>query len=153
MAAKIAHLFVDHEDVTLSKDGLWLSNGQEIEHQATCDAFFRNLKCDKSGYFIEIGRDQKRIQVEDTAFFVRDLEGTPQDGIEVILSDHTKVGLDPGTLKYKPGRLTCRVMTRLGEQEAKFLRAPYFELMKSLEEDENCYFLDFGGSKITLAKK
>jgi hypothetical protein len=147
------HMYEDKEKIVLSKDGVWLTDGEEITHQATCQGFSRNLKRDADGYFIEIGRDKKRIEIEDTAYFVVRLEGDPKMGYEAVLSDGSMVGLDPGSLKYKPGRLTCRVATAIGEEEAKFLRAPYFEILSFLEEDEQGYFLNFAGSRIQLAKK
>ncbi len=145
--------FVDHETITLSKEGKWLSDGEEITHQATVEAFFRNLARDDRGYFIQIGTNSKRVEIEDTAYFVVGIEGTPHEGCELRLSDGTKVGLDPATLRYAPGRLTCRVMTRIGEEEAKFLRASYFELLSYLQEDDQGYFLEFGGSRVDLMKK
>jgi hypothetical protein len=56
-------------------------------------------------------------------------------------------------LKYKPGRLTCQVMTNIGPEEAKFLRGPYFDLLQHLQEDDRGYFLNFGGSRVELAKR
>lgn len=150
---KHMHAYADKEKLTLGKDGIWRADGEEITHERTCEAFFKFLRRDSSGYFIEIGNNTKRVEVEDTAYFVVALEGDPQSGYEAVLSDHTKVGLDPATLRYKPGRLTCRVVTQTGEAEARFLRTTYFEILQHLEEDEKSYFVDFGGSKIILAKK
>lgn len=148
-----APFFVPHEKITLSRDGVWLSDGQEITHEGTRELFFRNLHKDGKHYVIQVGRETMPVEIKDTAFFVTRIEGDPTGGYEVVLSDGMKVGLDPGTLRYKPGRLTCRVMTRIGEEEAKFLRAPYFDLLQHLQEDERSYFIDFAHSKITLAKK
>jgi hypothetical protein len=156
-----APFFSDNEVITLSKDGVWLADGQEITHEGTCQLFSRNLKKDAEGYYIEvtgrvgdqIRRETKRIQVEDTAFFVQRLEGDPAGGYELFLSDGMKISLDPGTLRYRPGRLTCRVVTPIGEEEAKFLRMPYFDLLQHLEEDDEGYFLNFSGSHIRLARK
>lgn len=156
-----APAFQDTEAVTLSKEGVWLADGEEITHEGTLRMFARNLKKDAEGYLIEVSgkvgdqirRETKRVKVEDTAYFVQRIEGDPHQGYVLSLSDETQVSLDPGTLRYRPGRLVCRVMTRLGEEEAKFLRAPYFELLRFLEEDAEGYFLNFAGTRIQLARK
>ena len=41
---KNAPFFVDKEVIILSKNGLWLSDGQEITHEATRKIFSTNLK-------------------------------------------------------------------------------------------------------------
>lgn len=148
-----APFFVDNEKIILRADGQWVADDVEITHEGTCRMFFRGLEKDTKGYIIRVGRESKRVDIEDCAFFITRIEGTPSDGYELWLSDGTQVGLDPANLKYRPGRLSSIVMTRIGEEEAKFLRGPYFELLSYLEEDDKSYFLNFGGSKISLAKK
>lgn len=145
--------FSENERIVLRADGLWIADGQEITHGETCRAFFRFLQRDSDGYFLQIGRETKRIEVEDCAFFITRIEGTPQDGYALMLSDGTQVSLDPANLRYRPGRLTSRIMTRLGEAEARFLRGPYFELLSHLEENEQGYYLNFGGTQVILARK
>lgn len=146
-----APFFVDTEVIRLSKNGVWLSDGIEIDHEQTVKMFAKSLRRDAEGYYLQIGRETKRIEVEDTAYFVTRIEGTPQAGIELWLSDESREFLDPTTLEYRPGRLTCRI--KGGTETAKFLHAAYFDLLKDLEEDDSCYLLDFGGKIVVLASK
>ena len=124
-------------------------------HEPTRKLFARSLKKDELGYYLHIGRETKRIEVEDTAYFIQRISGDPSQALELFLSDETQEKLEPVTLRYRPGRLTCRIKS--GSEEAKFLRNAYFDLLKSLQEDSAGYFLELSDGKkkqrITLSKK
>jgi len=144
---------LDQETIILTRNGLWLSAGEEITHEATRRAFAKNLKKDAQGYFIQIQHETKYIKVEDTAYFVTRLTGDPWKGFELTLNDEAQEKLDPSTLSYRPGRLTC-VITRNGvREEAKFLLAAYFDILRELEEDEKSYFVIINKIRVELAKK
>jgi hypothetical protein len=145
----------DREVILLTKDGIWLADGSEITHEPTRKLFARSLKRDSNGYFLSIGRETKRISVEDTAFFIEtfETESAPsgsdnQDTIVLQLSDGTREILIPETLKYSPGRLTAGVKS--GNEEAKFLRAPYHQILREVEEINGRYVLRIGGKRIQL---
>jgi hypothetical protein len=148
--------YEDREVIVVNKDGIWLADGSEITHEPTRRLFARSLKKDSEGYFLSIGRETKRIVVEDTAYFVERIVKNADSKIEnadvsLHLSDGTQETLDPGTLRYSPGRLTCRIKN--GSDEAKFLRGPYYEILRDLESDQGTaktYFLNFNDKKIRL---
>ncbi len=142
---------ISPETILLTREGVWLSNGQEITHREQCRAFARHLSRDDDGWFIAIGKDLKRIEVEDTAFFVEGLNGSADQGYEVLLSDDSREHLDPATLLYQTSRLTCRIRGK--SVEAKFLTSAYLEILSHLDEDSTSYFLILGGQRVTLAKK
>jgi len=147
---KQAPFFVDNEVIVLTRNGIWIADGTEISHEPTRKLFARSLKKDAEGYYLHIGRETKRITVEDTAYFVSRVDGDPRAGYEIWVNDETREPLDPASLKYRPGRLTCR----LGRgEEAKFLHAAYFDLLRHLEEDGREYFLTIQGNRIPLAAK
>lgn len=154
-----APFFVDNEVIRLTKNGIWIADGVEISHEPTRKLFARSLKHDQEGYFLHVGRETKRIHVEDTAYFVTRVEGRPDGEVELWLSDESREILVPETLSYRPGRLTCRVRRDSGstEEEAKFLHAAYFDLLRHLQEDDQNYFLLFGreprAKKIVLSAK
>jgi hypothetical protein len=148
---KNAPFFVDREVIVLSRNGIWLADGVEITHEPTRRLFAKSLRKREDGkYYLSVGRETKDINVEDTAFFVIRIEGSIDQGLTVFLNDETHEKLDPGTLKYRPGRLVCTVKTN---EEAKFLHAPYFDLLKNLNEDSEGYFLKIGNSNVRLARK
>lgn len=149
-----APFFVDNEVIVLTREGVWLADGTEITHEPTRRLFARSLKHHREGgWYLHVGRETKTITVEDTAYFVVRVEGDPATGFELLLSDGTREPLLPETLAYRPGRLTCRVARIPGGTEAKFLHAPYFDLLKNLEEDGRSYFLTIRGKRFTVAAK
>lgn len=141
--------YVDTETIRINQNGLWLADGKEITHEPTARLFARSIRRDDLGYFLHIGHEYKRIEVEDTAFFVLRVDGDPERGYEVSLSDETRERLDPKTLSYRPGRLTCRVKN--GEEEAKFLSPAYFEILKDVQEDGRWYYLLIEKKRVDLA--
>jgi hypothetical protein len=96
--------YVDFEVIVVTKEGVWMADGSEISHVPTRKLFARSLKHDEQGYFLSIGRETKRIEVEDTAYFVERLEG-----LTAFLSDETQEKIDPSALTYRPGRLTMKI--------------------------------------------
>ncbi len=154
MTNENAPFFIDREVIVLTKNGVWLADGTEITHDPTRRLFAKSLKKDKAGYFLHIGRETKRIDVEDTAYFVYRvdfIEGDPDRGVELWINDETKERLDPFTLQYRPGRLVCKIKN--GKEEAKFLHAAYFDLLKDLKEDRTHYYLLFGKRRVNLASR
>jgi hypothetical protein len=147
------HGFTDDEVIVLKANGQWIADGYEITHEPTRKLFARSLFKDEQGYYLHIGREVKRIAVEDTAYFVHRVEGDPTRGIRVVLNDDAEEPLDPATLSYRPGRLVCRVTRRGDSEEARFLHAPYFDLLQHLEEDGSEYFLRIAGKKAVLSHK
>lgn len=144
-------IFVDRETIRLSKEGVFLSDGDEITHAKTVSAFHRFLDRDDEGYFIRIGRDFKRIEIEDTARFVTGIDWRGEnEPVELTLASGERENLDPATVEFRPGRLTCRVGEK--REEAKFLRQPYLELLMHALADENGYTLRLGGKTIALGK-
>jgi hypothetical protein len=148
-----APFFVDNEVIRVTRNGLWIADGQEISHEPTRRLFARSLKRDDQGYYLHIGRETKRIEIEDTAYFVHRIDGSPENGFELWINDETKERLDPKTLKYRPGRLTCSIRKHDRQEEAKFLHAAYFDLLRHLKEDRESYFLNLAGEIIKLANK
>jgi hypothetical protein len=121
--------FISNEILRLTQSGIWLANGSEITHQSTVEAFFRNIHRDEQGYLIRIGKESKRIEVEDTAYFVTGLEGSAAKGFLITLSDQSQEKLVPSALSYRPGRLSVAIERRGQKEEARFLHAPYFSLL------------------------
>jgi len=120
----------------IARDGEWLADGEPITHERTLQAFQTHLARlpDDTGWEIRLGRERKRLQVEDTAFFVRGLRGDAESGFTLQFTDGSEQKLDPRTLRYTPGRLTCRIEWRHpdgthGVAEAKLLRGPSLEIL------------------------
>lgn len=155
--AETQTFFIQNETLRLNHHGVWLANGQEITHEGTCRMFFRHLKHDAEGYLIQVGKESKRVEVEDTPFFISRVDGNPDEGYRLWIrgfEDEPQEILDAGTLRYRPGRLTCTLKKGTAhEGEAKFLQAAYFDVLKHLNEDDFVYFLEVQGAKIVLGRK
>ncbi len=148
-----APFFIDNEVIRLTQHGVWLADGIEITHEPTQKLFAKNIKKDLEGYYLKVGRETKRIEVEDTAYFVLRVEGDPLSGFRVLINDERREVLNPSSLKYRPGRLSCLVPCHDGFEEAKFLRSAYFDLLQYLQEDKSNYFLEIQKQKIILSRK
>ncbi len=135
--------FGPNEIITLSKQGVWLSNGEEITHDQTCLAFARNLYHTLDGFEIRIGPEKKAVQIEDTLYFVQSIDGAPPQGFNLTLNDGRKIKLDAATLEYRPGRLTCKVdhPNEKTKEDAKFLSAAYYELLNHVDKTETGFVL------------
>ena len=144
-----------YEDLILNRNGAWLSNGDEITHERTCLAFSKNLFRCKEGFEIRLGNEKKTVHVEDTIYFVSSMNGDSELGFGLTLNDGRTVELDPTTLRYRPGRLTCKVYhpNEQTHEEAKFLTSAYYELLKHLEKNEAGYFIEIEGKKIFLSQE
>lgn len=162
MPEPTSQIFVDHETISLTREGVFTSDRdgagpEEILHARTVDAFHRFLGKDEEGYFIRIGRDFKRIEVEDTPRFVTALRFEGSDVEErclLKLYGGMETELDPATLRYDGGsRLVCQVPAfgNLPAAEARFLRAPYLEILLRAEENQVGYALRIAGKEILLA--
>lgn len=141
------------EDIILTKNGVWLSNGEEITHEKTTLAFSRNLFRCPEGWEIRLGQEKKVIHVEDTPYFVISIDGAPEIGFSMMTNDGRAQELDPATIKYKPGRLTCSVFhpNEKTHEEARFLSAAYYEILKYLvSEKDGGFSLTIEGKKIIL---
>ncbi len=138
------------EDLILTKNGIWLSNGEEISHEKTLLAFSRNLYRCKDGFEIRIGPERKAVHVEDTLYFVKSLEGDPAIGYTLSLNDGRKAELAPETLCYRPGRLTCKVPhpNEGTNEEAKFLSQAYYQILSHLEPEKDGFRLTIEGKTV-----
>ncbi len=132
----------------LSKEGVWKFDGVEITHARTLEVLRKNLHRCEEGIYVQIGREQSWVEVEDTIYFVSSVDGTPENGFQLTLSDKTQEDLNPSSLRYKPERLVCRV--KEGTEEARFLRGPYHDILQHLIEDDMGYSLQIKGEKIHL---
>jgi hypothetical protein len=156
MNMKEVSLFVDHEEIQLNANGVWLSNGEAITHEATLRAFAKNLHREGDQYVIRIGNNEKEVTVEDTPYFVVSLQELPGGEFLLGLNDETEEKLDPKTLCYEVNRLTSRIKRTTAfprGQEAKFVRKTYFQILKNLIEESDGFYLKAGGERFLLEKK
>jgi len=140
----------------LHHDGRWSHEGQPIRHARLRAAFDRAVRFlpeegEAGKYVVQLGRFRGEIEVEEAAFFVREVdlaEGT------LRLSDGTREALDPATLRVSPidGALLCVVKGFLapGGLAARFLPGAQSELLQAAEETSEGHALRLRGALRTL---
>lgn len=149
MPQKTGTFFVQGEKIVLKKDGTWFADGVEITHDQTRELFGRSIHWDPQArrFCLKIGYETMYIEVEDTPFFVKALEKADR---VAVLSDERRIELNAARLRYEKEALYLELDDGL---RAKFLSAPYYQLLKHLEEDGASYFLTIAGQKATLSPK
>ena len=144
--------FVKGEKIILKRDGTWVADGTEITHEQTRDTFFKSIRWDEKErkYCLEIGYEVLFIEVEDTPYFVTSVE--PRDGAAPLarLSNFTELPIRSDRIEYRDGSLYLR---RDDGQRARFLSAPYYDLLRGLQEDDRYYFLTIAGERVNLSPK
>ena len=156
MSANVDQSFFGiHENIILTKNGVWLSNGEEITHQGTIKAFSRNLFRCTDGWEIRLGKERKTIHVEDTIYFVTKIDGSTDLGFSIFINDGRVGELEISDLKYKPGRLTVMIPHSNDgtNEEAKFLTTAYHELLKHIEKDNEGFKLTVEGKTVVLSRE
>jgi hypothetical protein len=69
------------------------------------------------------------VEIEDTPFVVREIDGDPEHGFRVTLNDDTVEPLDLRSLRAGTDHaFYCRVKNR--QFEARLLRSPYYQLAR-----------------------
>jgi hypothetical protein len=121
--------------IRFGRDGLWYSDDEPIPNRAIRRLFSRALTVGADGRGrLRLGGDEAEVIIEDTPWVVTRVEGSPAAGFTVVLNDETREPLDPGSLRVGPEDvLYCRV--KGGAHEARFLRPPYYDLMRHAETD------------------
>jgi hypothetical protein len=137
----------DHRGrIFLDKEGRWFHEGVEITHSRTLELFSRSVCPDPAGgYRLQIGREQARIEVEDTPCMVREVTFRGSR-VELKLNDGSRETLDPTTLRIGAVNvLYCNVKRE--KLPARFLRPAYYQLTSRMEQDQDGYFLQVDGQK------
>ena len=138
----------------LHHDGRWSHEGQPIRHARLRAAFDRSVRFLPAAgkYVVQLGRFRGEIEVEEAAFFVREVDLA--EGA-VRLSDGTREPLDPASLRLSPidGALLCLVKRDLAPEglAAHFLPAAQNELLQAVEETGQGPALRIGGALRALA--
>jgi hypothetical protein len=141
-------------DIKIDKEGTWYYRGAHMFRKEILSVFFENLKIDECGkYLIELGEERCYLDVEDTAFVVREVHKkcSPQsseDQIYIRLTDESLEKLDLPTLHVgRDNVLYCQVKD--GKFIARFSRNGYYQLAEFIEEEkkENCFFISLNGEK------
>lgn len=142
-------------EIKIDKEGAWFFNGAPIINKQIVDLFNAGIEHDGcGGYRLRIGAEISPIVVEDTPYVVTHLEQEQgADGVScfmVRLSDGTGERLSFETFYLSPDNVPyCAVKD--GQFSARFLRAPYYELARHIEQEGDGRFsLTLNGRKVFI---
>ena len=124
---------IERHTIRFGRDGEWYSDGERIANRRIADLFSRCVRrSPQGGFMLQMGDERAPIEIEDTPFVVRQIEGDRERGFTLILNDGTREPLDPATLRSGPDNaLYCRV--KAGEYAARLLRPAYYALTQSVK--------------------
>ncbi len=135
--------------LVLHHDGSWTHEGQPIRHAGLRQRFDRAVRYlpDEGVYVVQIGSYRGQIEVEEAAFFVRDVDLARA---RLRLSDGSEAPLEPRSVRPSPhdGALLCTVKRELDARglPARFGLAPHAELLQAVEAGEGGPRLFAGGA-------
>jgi hypothetical protein len=125
--------------LVLHHDGTWSHEGQPIRHRRMREHFDRSVRYlpEDGKYVVVLRQFRGEIEVEEAAFFVRDLDAASG---EILLSDGSREPLECASLRASPrdGAWLCAVKRALapGGLPARFDRAAQARLLACVEERE-----------------
>lgn len=136
---------IESHSIRFGRDGEWYSDGERIDNRRIAELFSRCVrKNPQGGYMLQMGDERAPLEVEDTPFVVRQIEGDAERGFSVLLNDGTSEPLDPSTVRSGADHaFYCRV--KHGECEARLLRPAHYALARWVESDETGYRLTVHG--------
>jgi len=139
--------------LVLWRDARWSHEGQPILNRKLRERFDRSVVYlpEQRVYVVEVGRFRGMIEVEETGFFVRDVD---LERGEVSLSDGSVEPLDVSSLSLSPidGAFLCRIKTGLVADgvPARWLHGPQAELLGAVEEQAGRAGLPVAGEWMPL---
>lgn len=138
----------------LHHDGRWSHEGQPILHDRLRQHFDRHVVYlpEEGKYVVTLKHFRGEIIVEETAFFVREID---LETGRLRLSDRSEEVLDPGSLHISAvdGAVLCRVKRELAPPDglpARFDHGAHAELLLALEERNGNWRLRLGGTPVVV---
>jgi len=139
-------------EIKIDKEGNWFFNGAPIINRQIVDLFNAGIEHDGcGGYHLHIGAEISPIVVEDTPYVVTQLEqeqaADGSSSFMVRLSDGSCEQLSFETFYLSLDNIPyCAV--KGGLFPARFLRAPYYELARHIDQEGDGRFsLTLNGTK------
>ncbi len=151
--ARAGFYAIESHRIRFGRDGEWYSDGERIANRAIAQLFSRCVTRDAAGgYQLRMGDERATLEVEDTPFVIRQIDGDLEHGIVVELNDETREPLDPGTLRCgTDDALYCRV--KRGEYEARFLRPAHYALAALALPHGEGFALEIGGRRYPIERR
>ncbi len=133
----------------LSKDGDWYHEDEKITHPGILEKLNRSLKWEDDGYYVTIGYERCKVQIEDAPYLVK---GVREKGESLVLelSDFTEEVLEPSTIKIGDKNIPY-ARVKKSRDWARFTRPAYYQLTRHLvEKRDGSPALQIGGKTYPL---
>jgi len=136
--------------ILIDKEGAWFYNGLPVINRQILQYFYQLLEIGPDGeYLLRNEQESCPVEVQDTPFVVTALwpsEG-PHEQFFIKLNDDSVETLAMETLSISAENIPyCAV--KQGRFRARFLRAPYYRLAESVQqEDDARFFIELNGER------
>jgi len=136
--------------IRFGRDGRWYCDDEPITNAAICRLYARAMTVDPDGTArLELGEDRAVVDVEDTPWVVRRVDGDPASGFRVTLNDGSVWPLDVTTLEIGAEHvLYCRARNGV---RVRFLRSPHYEILAHAETSPDGLVLRTATGSVRLA--
>jgi hypothetical protein len=140
--------------IVIDKEGNWFYNGFPIINRQIQLYFCRLLDLGPDGgYLLRNEQEECPVEVQDTPFVVTSLwlsDGPPREFF-IKLNDDSVETLAMETLSISAENVPyCSV--KQGRFRARFLRAPYYRLAESVQqENDTTFFIELNGRRYYLS--
>jgi uncharacterized protein len=144
---------IESHTIRFGKDGRWYADDEPIANRRIADLFSRHVTRGEDGeWWLVVGDERARIEVEDTPFVVARVDGDPSAGFTITLNDGSREPLAGATLRLGDDDvLYCDVKD--GRYTARFLRPSQAELLGYAEADGGRFYLPLpSGARREIAR-
>ncbi len=132
---------VESYSIRFGRDGEWYSDGERIANRRIAALFSRSLRRrPEGGFMLQVGDESASVEVENTPFVIRAIDGNPEEGFVAVLNDESVETLDLQTLRVDDDNaFVCNV--KGGEFEARLLRPAHYQLARWIRPAADGRFL------------
>jgi hypothetical protein len=144
---KAGFVAIESHAIRFGRDGRWYADQEPISNPRISALFSRHVtRGDDGAYWLVIGDERARVEVEDTPFVVARVDGEPASGFRVGLNDDSSEALDADSLRIgEDDVLYCNV--KEGRYPARFLRSAQAELLTHARAEGATFVLPLGNGR------
>jgi uncharacterized protein len=136
----------------IDKEGNWFQNGAEIIHREIYLQFNQMLEKDAGGeYFVKLGREICKVEVEDAPFVVKGLQTKPGE-LWIELNDGTTEKFDPALFWMNEDNVPY-TSVKESKFHARFLRPAYYQMASYIVSDNDAdFFIKIGAKSYPIER-
>ena len=139
---------IESHTIRFGKDCRWYADGEIITNERIAALFSRHVtRGDDGAFWLVVGDERARIEVEDTPFVVVRVDGDPERGFRIGLNDDSSEPLTGDSLRLdEDDVLSCSVKD--GRYRARFLRPAQIELLSHARPEGDGFLLPLARGEV-----